>query len=85
MPHWIDINDQLPNHRQNILVYTIKKAQVVVIFIDNVKMAAFLKEQNVPIEMPRATGYSFCSQEVSGNELHGITHWMPLPDEPYDI
>lgn len=76
---WISVKEKLPEHDESILVYT-KKGHCVCVFVDTKKMNANLKLRGYKeecwdeIEKP----YSFCSQEIRGFILNGVTHWMPL-------
>ena len=81
MNEWISVKDKLPEHYSTVLVITDKGAQAVVIFLNDKHTTAFLNSFgiNVPDDY---RGHGFCSQEIRGKCLNGITHWMPLPEMP---
>ena len=82
MSKWIKIQDKLPKHKQLVLAFNVSGTAVVVIFLDNEETAKFLEEKGIHIEKKR--GYQFCSQEIPGNILEGVSHWMPI-FTPYRI
>lgn len=77
--NWIDVKDRLPEHHQIILSYT-PSGQSVCIFVDGNIMASIISAINNSNVLNY--GYYFCSQEVKGSVLTGVTHWMPLPEPP---
>lgn len=83
MNKWISVKERLPEHDEKILVYA-KKGQVVCIFVDTIEMNKQLRAKGYPEEQwdINKKPYSFCSQEISGNVLNNVTHWMPLPERP---
>lgn len=81
MNNWINIKDKLPNHMETVLALHEKGNQIVMIFVSHRLMNKKLKLNNLPTNSDE-NGYSFSSQEISGNTLKGITHWMPLPELP---
>jgi hypothetical protein len=78
--NWINIKDGLPKHYITVLAYS-PKGQCVCVFIDTVEMNKELLFRGFPIDQSN-TPYRFCSQEIKGNILNGVTHWMPLPNPP---
>jgi Protein of unknown function (DUF551) len=85
MNEWINIKDKLPNHHETILART-TKGFCVCVFVDTNEMNKTLRANGYPEEQWNANTkpYSFCSQEIRGNVLNGVTHWMPLPSPPED-
>jgi hypothetical protein len=81
--NWINVKDRLPKHHQTILGST-PKGQCVCVFVDTIEMNKTLRANGYPEEQwePGKKPYSFCSQEIKGNVLNGVTHWMPLPEPP---
>jgi Protein of unknown function (DUF551) len=81
MSEWISVKDKLPDHHKSVLVITKTDAQAVVIFLNDKDTNSFLEKYfiNVPDDYK---GHAFCSQEIRGNVLTGVTHWMPLPEKP---
>jgi len=63
---WISVKTRLPTHEQTVLCRTIKNSYCVCVFIE--------------LEINGKKQISFCSQEVHGNILGNVTHWMPLPE-----
>jgi hypothetical protein len=81
--NWISIAQRLPKHESLVLVFS-AKGQCVCFFIDTCEMNKQLVSKGYPQEQWNAEvkPFSFCSQEVRGNILNGVTHWMPLPEAP---
>lgn len=79
---WISIKDRLPEHEQHVLSINNRKVCCVVIFIDNKRMSIKLEARGIKIPEGQKTGSAFCSQEIKGNVLNNVTHWMPLPIPP---
>jgi hypothetical protein len=54
------------------------------VFVDTDKVKEVLRQKGFTEEKLAmdTSPYSFCSQEVRGNTLNGVTHWMPLPEMP---
>ena len=77
MMKWVRIEDERPKHRQTVLAYSLKGICVCV-FIDSLKMNIELCEKGYPEEQvdTKQIPYYFCSQEIKGNTLNGVTHWM---------
>lgn len=78
---WIKVEERLPNHNSTVLARTKSKAQAVVIFLNDKLTTMFLEKHgfNYPDEYK---GNAFCSQEIKGNTLNGVTHWRELPKDP---
>lgn len=78
MNNWISVKDKLPEHGKTVLIYCIN-GQAVCIFIDTLKMNLELYSRGLPTDGSNIP-YRFCSQEIEGNVVNGVTHWMPLPE-----
>lgn len=80
---WISIARELPEHNQTIYART-NKGQCVCVFVDTIEMNKVLREKGYPEEQwnEGEKPYSFCSQERPGAVLGGVTHWMPLLEDP---
>ncbi len=81
MNEWISVKDRLPRHHETILVITKTTAQAVVIFLNDEHTIPFLKQFGFKMEK-EFPGYAFCSQEIRGNVLNGVTHWTTLLEAP---
>ena len=79
---WINVKDKLPKHQETVLVSS-SKGFCVVVFIDSVKMNEELMLTTYAHECVDVSKhpYYFCSQEVKGCTLNGVTHWCNL-DKP---
>ena len=82
---WVSVKDSLPNHHDTILAHT-KKGECVCIFVDTKEMNKTLKSKGYPEECwdEYKKPYAFCSQELSGHVLNGVSHWMNIPEPPGD-
>lgn len=82
MNKWINVNKKLPEHHSSILVYTKTGAQCVTIFLNDKFTTKFLNDHGINVTDDHR-GHAFCSQEIRGLVLNGVTHWMPLPEPPH--
>lgn len=85
---WINVKDRLPEHMDKVLVCNSVGMQVVVVFLDQEKfnkelISSGINIDDIPISNVEIT-YMFCSQEIKGNHLIDVSHWMPLPELPKD-
>jgi hypothetical protein len=82
--NFISVNDKLPDHDEFVLALNKNKGMHVCIFILVTEMNKLLKKKGLPEKRLNETDrpYGFCSQEVRGNILNDVTHWMPLPEPP---
>lgn len=80
---WNSVKDSVPKHEQLVLCYT-PKGQCICFFIDTHEMNKQLRSKGYPEEQvdKNRIPYYFCSQEIMGQTLNGITHWMMLPEPP---
>jgi uncharacterized protein DUF551 len=62
---WVSVKRKLPEHEQTVLCRTIKNSYAVCIYVE--------------LEVDGKIQISFCSKEIPGNVLGGVTHWIPLP------
>lgn len=86
---WISVKDSLPTHTNMVLVMTStdstkQKGCSVVQFIDSKKMNEIFRQKGFMEHCvdEDETPYYFCSQEIKGNILNNVTHWMELPAPP---
>lgn len=81
--NWISVNEKLPKHHETVLAFT-RKGQCVCIFVDTIEMNKQLRSKGYPEEQwdQNKKPFSFCSQEIKGNVLGGVSHWMYLPENP---
>lgn len=79
---WISVKEKLPQHHQTILSAT-PTGWSVCIFVDGKIMAETIQGV-LGHEKAHANvfPYYFCSQEIKGAVLNGVTHWMNLPERP---
>lgn len=85
MDKWIRVQDRLPVHEATVLVCS-PKGQAVVVFVDSERMNETLRIKGYGNECVdvRVHPYYFCSQETKQHTLKGVTHWMELPEMPYE-
>lgn len=83
MTKWISVKDRLPKHGETVLAVNKKRGKCVLIFIDLSIMKRELECKGI-MAPDNNGGYSFCSQEIQGNVLNDVTHWMPLPESPHE-
>jgi len=82
---WINIKDKLPNHHDIILVCSITGIGVST-FVDSIEMNKSLIVNGFGNECvdTEKHPYYFVSNELRGHTFNGVTHWMPLPEKPYE-
>lgn len=78
MSFWIDVNERLPAHNEDVLVFAIGKTDG---FIGDSQIAitGIYNHKSFP-SSPDNWGWSAPWQYFHSN--YTITHWMPLPDAP---
>lgn len=76
---WINVKDELPKHEQFVLAHT-PKGLCITVFVDKFKMNETLRKNGYSEEVIDVSKkpYSFCSQEIKGNVLGGVTHWADI-------
>ena len=83
--NWISVKDRLPEHDDSVLVIT-KKGHAVCIFLDSKKVNEKLQSTgliNDEIDINQDP-YYFCCRSSLMHTLNGVTHWMPLPEQPLE-
>lgn len=83
---WINIKDKLPEHHAIILVCS-PKGMACATFIDSKKMNIDLINKGYKGEVGDVNEhpYYFASNEMKGHTCNNVTHWMPLPELPYQV
>lgn len=82
---WYTVKEREPKHYQTVLAHS-KSGYCVCIYVHGEEVFKKLMMAGFPFpiaEIDRKKN-QFCSQEIQGNVLNGVTHWMPLPDKPHD-
>lgn len=77
---WIPVTERLPEDRTNILCYvnSVPKGYRQIAWFTKC-LEDFC---NVDFEGDRRNGFVNYDSEVGYYRLHGVTHWMPLPQPP---
>ena len=81
--NWIDIKESRPVHHETVLALS-PKGYCVVVFVDSEKMNDELMRSPYAHECVDISKrpYFFASQEIKGNTMNEVTHWMSLPERP---
>ena len=79
-PKWIPVTERLPEDRTNILCYvnSVPKGYRQIAWFTQC-LEDFC---HVDFEGDRRNGFVDYDSEVGYYRLHGVTHWMPLPEPP---
>jgi hypothetical protein len=86
---WINVKEKLPVHCQIVLAYSplldndksFSSGMIVARFTIMKEVHKYLKKLEIEPQSSNQ-GFDFSSQERSGMVLNGVTHWMPLPENP---
>lgn len=89
MNHWIDIDDQLPEHEQRVLAYVpgnrvFLPGKTGEFEIREVIVLHFIRDfYPEGSEKYEKHGPHFWQGEGNSNQFfNAVTHWMPMPDSP---
>ncbi|MFZ4785388.1 MAG: DUF551 domain-containing protein [Flavobacteriales bacterium] len=89
MNHWIDIDDQLPEHGQRVLAYVpgnrvFLPGKTGEFEIREVIVLHFIRDfYPEGSEKYAKHGPHFWQGEGNSNQFfNAVTHWMPMPDSP---
>jgi hypothetical protein len=85
MSKWISLSQGLPSHGDRVLAISKNYLYSVCVFLEKDKVIQDLKNAGIkPSKEPpeHMTAFDFCSQEIPGNVLRNVTHWMILPELP---
>lgn len=89
MNHWIDIDDQLPEHEQRVLAYVpgnrvFLPGKTGEFEIREVIVLHFIRDfYPAGSEKYEKHGPHFWQGEGNSNQFfNAVTHWMPMPESP---